>query len=149
MTQTAFRVATRDDLPAIVALLADDALRREADPASLDAYDKGFAAIEASPDNEIIIGEREGAVIACLQLTLIPGLSRGGASRALIEAVRVASSLRGRRIGEALIGFALDRARAKGARLAQLTSDARRPDAHRFYERLGFSASHTGFKLEL
>jgi GNAT superfamily N-acetyltransferase len=145
----AFRPATRVDLPAIVALLADDDLGRAREGASLAVYEDAFAALEADPNNEIIVGEVAGRVVACLQLTLIPGLSRAGAWRAVIEAVRVEAGSRGRGIGEALMAHAHARALARGARLAQLTSDARRAAAHRFYRRLGYAPSHVGFKRDL
>ena len=139
-------------MPAIVRLLADDPLgaAREsaADPLP-GVYASAFLAVEASPDNEIIVGESEGAVIACLQLTYIPGLGRKGVLRAQIEAVRVASSLRGTGLGERLMQHAIARARQRGCGLVQLTSDKERADAHRFYERLGFIATHDGMKLEL
>ena len=145
-----FRTARREDVPAIVALLADGALgaKREktSDPA---VYAAAFEAVEASPDNEIIVGELDGAIVACLQLTVIPGLGRSGALRAQIEAVRVASSTRGMGLGDRLMREAIDRARDRGCGLVQLTSDKERVDAHRFYERLGFVASHEGMKLFL
>ncbi|MBL8588699.1 MAG: GNAT family N-acetyltransferase [Methylobacteriaceae bacterium] len=145
------RVARADDLPAILALLADDDLgrRREAPDDSRAAYARAFAAIAADPANEILVAVVAGRVVGCLQLTLIPGLTRKGATRAQIEAVRVAADRRGAGLGAALMRAAIERARARGAALAQLTSDARRPDAHRFYERLGFAPSHVGFKLDL
>ncbi len=145
------REARAADLPAILAMLVDDDLgrNREAPGEAAQDYARAFAAIAADANNTLLVGECDGAVVACLQLTLIPGLTRRGATRAQIEAVRVAASARGRGFGERLIAAALDHARARGARLAQLTSDARRPDAHRFYARLGFAASHVGFKREL
>ena len=108
-----------------------------------------FEAIAASPLNSLWVGERDGVVVACAQLTLIPGLGRGGVWRALIEAVRVRRDLRGAGLGAALLDFVLAQAKARGASVAQLTSDARRADARRFYERLGFVASHLGFKRTL
>jgi GNAT superfamily N-acetyltransferase len=147
-----FRLARREDVPAIVHLLADDALAatrdRLADPLPAD-YAAAFEAVEASPDNEIIVGELEGAVIACLQITYIPGLGRGGVLRAQIEAVRVAGSERGKGLGETLMRAAIDRAVQRGCGLVQLTSDKQRAEAHRFYERLGFRATHEGMKLVL
>lgn len=145
------RVADADDLPAILALLADDDLGRgrEAPETAAAEYARAFAAIERDPNNDILVGVSEGRVVACLQVTLIPGLTRKGATRAQIEGVRVSAAMRGRGFGERLIAAAVDHARARGARLAQLTSDARRADAHRFYARLGFAASHVGFKREL
>lgn len=142
-----FRLAEAGDLAAVAALLADDDIARA--PAAAADLRPAFAAIMASPDNEFWVGERDGALVACAQLTLIPGLGRGGGWRAQIEAVRTARARRGEGIGAALIGVLLARARERGADLAQLTSDARRADARRFYERLGFVASHVGFKRRL
>jgi ribosomal protein S18 acetylase RimI-like enzyme len=145
-----FRSARVDDLPAIVALLADDALGAARESAGdLAPYREAFAALTAQKGNAIIVGEDKGEVVACLQLTIVPGLSRRGATRAFIESVRVAGSRRGQRIGEAIVAFAIEKARAAGCRLIQLTSDKSRTDAHRFYERLGFKATHIGMKLEL
>ncbi len=145
-----FRNARTEDLPAIVRLLADDALGAKRENASdLAPYLKAFAALTAQKGNAIIVGEDNGNVVACLQLTIVPGLSRQGATRAFIEGVRVAQSLRRKGTGEALVKHAIDKARAAGCRLVQLTSDKSRLDAHRFYERLGFKASHIGMKLEL
>ena len=147
-----FRLARRADVPKIVALLADDAIgaSRETFAEPLPApYLLAFNAIEASPENEIIVCERNGEVVACLQLTIIPGLGRRGTLRAQIEAVRVASTARGAGLGDALMRHAIERARALGCGLVQLTTDKERADAHRFYERLGFVATHEGMKLVL
>jgi ribosomal protein S18 acetylase RimI-like enzyme len=148
------RRATRADLPRLLELLVDDEFGRARDtPAGDDpAYAQAFAAIEADPNQLLLVGalqEPAPDVVAMLQLTFIPGLSRHGAWRANIESVRVANHLRGRGIGAWLIGEALQIARERGARFAQLTSDKRHTDAHRFYARLGFYASHEGFKLAL
>ncbi|WP_425450292.1 N-acetyltransferase family protein [Virgifigura deserti] len=147
-----FRQARREEVPAIVRLLADDALgsSREhyAEPLP-QAYWDAFDAIAARPDNLLIVAEMDGAVVGCLQLTLIPGLTRLGAWRALIEGVRVDSRCRGQRVGERLLRYAIDQARAQGCRLVQLTTDKTRSDAHQFYERLGFVGSHLGMKLAL
>ena len=145
-----FRNARADDLPAIVRLLADDALgaKREGTE-DVAPYQKAFAALTVQKDNAIIVGENRGQVVACLQLLLVPGLSRQGATRAFIEGLRVSQSLRGKGIGEALVKHAIDKARAADCRIVQLTSDKSRTDAYRFYERLGFKASHIGMKLEL
>jgi ribosomal protein S18 acetylase RimI-like enzyme len=146
------RPARREDVPAIVALLADDPLGRErealADPLPA-AYSRAFDDIAAQDGNLLIVAERAGAVVGCLQLTLIPGLSRRGMKRGLIEAVRVASACRGLGVGERLVNHAIGIARDAGCGLVQLTSDKSRADAHRFYERLGFVASHVGMKLAL
>ncbi len=150
--EVTFRQATADDLPALLRLLADDAVAQargnysaEVTPAVRAAFDE----IAGDPNNELWLGEHDGEVIAMAQLTLIPGLSRGGMKRALVEAVRVRADLRGRRIGEALMACLTDRARAAGCGLMQLTSDRQRIDAHRFYERLGYVASHVGMKRKL
>jgi GNAT superfamily N-acetyltransferase len=144
------RRATREDVPAIVALLADDPLgaAREdlGDPA---AYLVAFDAIDADPAHELVVLDDGGVVVGTLQLTLLPGLSRHGATRALVEAVRVSGSHRGQQLGEQLLGWAADEARRRGAVILQLTTDASRLDAQRFYERLGFVASHVGMKLLL
>jgi GNAT superfamily N-acetyltransferase len=152
LIQSNFRVARLGDLPAILTLLADDMLgatRDRADGESDPAYRAAFQAIEADPNQMLLIGEWAGAVIACLQLSYLPGLSNRGAWRAQVESVRVAAQLRGQGIGEQLMGHAIDLARRRGCRVVQLTTDKRRHDAHRFYERLGFIASHEGMKLLL
>lgn len=144
-----FRIATRADVPAIVALLADDRLGKGRETAGPDAYLAAFDAISANPMHQLIVGELGGQVMACAQLTLLHGLSRGGARRALVEAVRVAAPLRGQGYGAALMADCEARARAAGAAVLQLTTDRSRLDAHRFYERLGFEASHLGMKKVL
>ncbi|MFW5462867.1 N-acetyltransferase family protein [Knoellia sp. CPCC 206453] len=144
------RRATRDDVPAIVALLVDDPLgaTREVE-GELAAYLTAFEAIDADPAHELVVLEDNGEVIGTLQLTILPGLSRGGALRAQIEAVRIASSRRGQGLGEELFRWAIDESRRRGAVIVQLTTDASREGAQRFYERLGFVASHVGMKLPL
>ncbi len=145
-----FRTATEDDLPALVALLADDVIGAAREGAAGDdAYRAAFAAIAADPRNHLVVADVGGEVAGTLQLTFIPGLSRMGAERAQIEAVRVAAAHRGRGLGRRMIGWAVDQARARGCRLVQLTSDKRRADAIRFYESLGFAATHEGLKLPL
>ena len=148
-----YRLATRDDLPSIVALLADDALgaARESNTSPLPpSYETAFSAIDADSNNELIVVERSGdGVVAVLQLTFIPNITYRGSWRALIEGVRVARHARGIGVGEQLMLWAIARARARGCLLLQLTTDKERPDAIRFYERLGFSASHEGMKLRL
>ena len=147
-----FRTARREDLPAIVRLLADDGLgrgrERLADPLPPE-YGAAFDAMARQDGNEILLAIEDGAIVGCLQLTIIPGLSRLGATRAQLEGVRVDGTRRGSGIGEALIREAIARARRAGCALVQLTSDRRRADALRFYERLGFEPSHVGMKLEL
>ena len=148
----AFRVAERGDLPAVVRLLADDGLGKgrecPADPLPR-AYGEAFDRMAAQPGNVCLLAEIDETVVGCLQLTVIHGLSRTGMSRAQIEGVRVAGSHRGLGIGESLFREAVDRARAVGCGLVQLTTDKARPDALRFYEKLGFTASHEGMKLNL
>jgi ribosomal protein S18 acetylase RimI-like enzyme len=146
------RPAQASDLPAIVALLADDPLGRQREeyaeplPAS---YDDAFREIAAQAGNMVLIAEADGALVGCLQLTLIAGLSRRGMKRAQIEGVRVAGHSRGRQIGERLVRHAIDIARNEGCGLVQLTTDTSRTEAHRFYERLGFATTHLGMKLAL
>lgn len=147
-----FRNATAADVPAIVKLLADDPLgaRRERDETPLPrAYSDAFAAIERQEGNRVIIAIEDGTIVGCLQLTLIPGLSRTGMMRGQIESVRVARSHRSRGLGEALFRHAIERSREAGCALIQLTTDRSRTDALRFYERLGFEATHLGMKLDL
>lgn len=143
------REARRDDVSAIVALLADDPLGRRREAPGDPAYAQAFDAIAAQPGNRLLVAERGGVVIGCLQLTIIPGLSRRGMTRGQIEAVRVATAARGGGVGKLLVRQAIALAREAGCGLVQLTSDTSRGDAHRFYERLGFTASHAGLKLAL
>jgi GNAT superfamily N-acetyltransferase len=142
------RSARREDVPAIAALLADDLLgaTRE-DTGDMASYLRAFDEMATQNGNMILVAERDGAVVGCLQLTVIAGLSRRGMKRGQIEGVRVSAAHRGLGIGEKLVRRAIDHARAEGCGLAQLTSDLTRPDAHRFYGRLGFVASHVGMKL--
>ncbi|MGZ9930247.1 N-acetyltransferase family protein [Streptomyces sp. NC-S4] len=153
-----FREATRQDLPAVLALLADE--DSVADPAGVvigEAHERAFAAIEADPRNEMLVlaegaagaGGAGEVVLGCLQLTYIPGLGQNGQERALVEAVRVRADRRGAGLGAELMRLAAERARERGCGLVQLTSNKRRTAAHRFYERLGFARSHEGFKLHL
>lgn len=148
-----FRHAVRDDVPAIVRLLADDPLgaNREHNVAPLpEAYYSAFDAIDRDPNNELIVVESEGhTVVGVLQLTFIPGITYRGGWRALIEGVRIAAELRSSGVGKRLFEWAIARARARGCHVVQLTSDKSRADAIRFYERLGFVASHEGLKLHL
>jgi GNAT superfamily N-acetyltransferase len=146
------RRATREDLPAIVALLADDVLgaqRERPGPPLAPGYAQAFDAIERDPNCELLVACRDGRVVGTMQLDYTPGLSRQGAWRATIEAVRVASPERSRGTGRAMIEWAIERAHARGCRVVQLSTDRSRVDAHRFYERLGFVASHLGMKLEM
>jgi GNAT superfamily N-acetyltransferase len=144
-----FRDARREDVPAIVALLADDILGAGREGSLDDAYWKAFEQIAADPRNRLVVAEADGQVAGTLQLTLLPGMSRHGMLRAQIEAVRIAAPQRGQGLGRAMIEWAIAQAREQGCGLVQLTSDKRRPDAVRFYESLGFTASHEGLKLPL
>ncbi|NEB93735.1 GNAT family N-acetyltransferase [Streptomyces bauhiniae] len=150
MTDLDIRPATPDDIPAIVAMLADDPLgaQRES-PDDLTPYRAAFERLDTDPNQHLVVAVRDGRVIGTLQLTVIPGLSRKGATRSLIEAVRIHEDERGSGLGSELIQWAVDTSRRLGCHLVQLTSDKTRTDAHRFYERLGFTASHEGFKLSL
>jgi thiamine-phosphate pyrophosphorylase len=147
------RRARRDDVVAVHAQLADDELSRSrGDHAAggvTAGHLAGFAAIDADPAQLLVVAEQAGRVVGTLQLTFIPGLSRGGAWRAQVEAVRVATDLRGHGLGAAMLRWVVEEATRRGCSQVQLTSDARREGAHRFYARLGFAASHTGFKLAL
>jgi len=133
-------------------MLADDALGAAREDAGLPldpGYIRAFAAIAADPNQMLAVAEEDGAVVGTLQLTFIPGLSYKGAWRGQIEAVRVAASRRGQGLGARMIRWALDECRARGCRLVQLSTNMSRTDAHRFYERLGFSRSHFGYKLDV
>jgi len=149
-----FRLAERADVPAILDLLADDDIARARGDGEIpEEVDAGiwaaFEAIDTDPNNELIVGVDAGEIVATCQLTFTPGLSRGGASRMTIEAVRVRTDRRGDGIGGRMMTYALGHARDRGCRIAQLTTDQRRTEAHRFYARLGFAASHVGMKLTL
>ncbi|MCX4907123.1 GNAT family N-acetyltransferase [Streptomyces sp. NBC_00878] len=144
------RPAGADDVPAIVSMLADDPLgaQRES-PDDLSPYLTALERLSGDPNQHLVVAVREGRVVGTLQLTIIPGLSRKGATRSIIEGVRVHADERGSGLGTRFIEWAIDRSRSEGCQLVQLTSDVSRTDAHRFYERLGFTASHVGFKLQL
>jgi ribosomal protein S18 acetylase RimI-like enzyme len=148
-----FRPARADDLPALVHLLADDPLGagRESDASPLpESYRLAFDAIDADPDNELVVVEAPGVPVAgMLQLTFTPYLTYRGGWRATIEGVRVGAALRSAGIGRRMFEWAIERARERGCHLVQLTTDKARPDAIRFYETLGFTASHEGMKLHL
>jgi GNAT superfamily N-acetyltransferase len=147
------REAVRGDLPAIVELLVDDQLGASRDGATTDAelqpYLRAFNAIDADPAHLLLVATDRGQVVATLQLSIIPGLARRGALRAQIEAVRVRKDYRSRGLGAAMFEWAINESRRRGCALVQLTTDKSRADAHRFYERLGFIASHEGLKLAL
>jgi GNAT superfamily N-acetyltransferase len=146
-----FRSATRADVPAILELLEDDEITqsRVVSEATDADYWKAFEEIDVDPRNELIVADDGGAVVGTCQLTFTPSLSRRGAERMTIEAVRVRSDRRGDGLGRAMMLWALQRARERGCGLAQLTTDKRRTDAHRFYAGLGFVATHEGMKLTL
>ena len=144
------RPARQGDLPALIALYADDDLGKTREAAAPDAaYEDAFDAISADPNHLLIVGEVDGEIVATLLLSFLPGLSRHGAWRAQIESMRVSAKLRGRGLGRHLLDWAVAEARRRDCTLVQLTSDRRRSAAHRFYERAGFEASHLGFKLTL
>jgi GNAT superfamily N-acetyltransferase len=145
-----FRTAALADLPAIVALLAEDTvpLDRETDVAD-PRYRAAFDAVAADPAQLLVVAELDARVVGTLQLTIIPGLSFRGMTHGLIESVRIASDLRGRGLGTAMLGWAVERCRERGCGLVQLTSTNTREAAHRFYRRLGWQQTHAGFKLPL
>lgn len=147
-----FRVARREDVPAIVRMLADDELggQREkyTEPLS-ESYYTAFEKIEHDPNHELIVAESSGNVIGTLHLMFLPSLSYQGGVRAQVESVRVDRELQNQRIGSRMMKWAIERAGERGAHIVQLTTHQSRADAHRFYERLGFQKSHLGMKLAL
>jgi ribosomal protein S18 acetylase RimI-like enzyme len=150
-SQVTIRPAKRDDVGAIVGMLADDPLgsaRERIEQPLPESYLKAFEALDRDPNIELVVAQDgEGAVVGCLQLCILPGLSSQGASRGLIEDVRVASHCRGRGIGEEMVQWAVGQARAKGCKLVELLTHHTRVDAQRFYERLGFARSHVGMTM--
>ncbi|MEV7344886.1 GNAT family N-acetyltransferase [Streptomyces sp. NPDC093544] len=144
------RAAVPDDVPAIVAMLADDPLgaQRES-PDDLAPYLVALKRLSGDTNQHLVVAVRQGLVVGTLQLTVIPGLSRKGATRSIIEGVRVHADERGSGLGTRLIEWAIEESRRQDCQLVQLTSDVTRTDAHWFYERLGFTGSHVGFKLPL
>ncbi|MFG1997826.1 GNAT family N-acetyltransferase [Spirillospora sp. NPDC048911] len=150
--EVTFRAATRDDVPAIVRLLADDPLgatRETLGEEIPDAYWKAFDAIEHDPGNTLVVAVIDGDIAGTMQLTYIPGLTYTGGERAQIEGVRVAAEQRGHGVGQAMIDWAIDQARARGCRVVQLTTDRQRPESIRFYQKIGFRPSHMGMKYHL
>ena len=143
------RQATADDVQAIVDLIRDDDLGKSREVAADDRHQASFEAIASDKNQLLAVAELDGRVVGCFQLTFIPGMSRYGALRGQIEAVRVARELRGKGIGQQMMNWAIERCRERNCALVQLTSDRTRERAHRFYEQLGFTASHAGFKLGL
>ncbi|MBT2443519.1 GNAT family N-acetyltransferase [Streptomyces sp. ISL-36] len=150
MSDLEIRPAAAGDLPAIVAMLADDPLgaQRES-PDDLAPYTAAFERLAHDPNQHLVVAVRGDKVVGTLQLTIIPGLSRRGSTRSIIEGVRIHAEERGSGLGTRLIEWAIEESRRRHCHLVQLTSDATRTDAHRFYERLGFEASHLGFKMSL
>ncbi|MFG1627106.1 GNAT family N-acetyltransferase [Kribbella sp. NPDC049227] len=150
MNDVVIRRATSADVAGIVAMIADDQLgatRESLD--DLTPYLDAFERIDTDPNQLLMVAERNDELVGTLQLTIIPGLSRRGSSRGLIEAVRVAAPARGSGLGTTLIQWAIEESRTRGCTLVQLTSDKSRTAAHRFYDRLGFLNTHEGFKLKL
>jgi ribosomal protein S18 acetylase RimI-like enzyme len=150
MSQVILRPARRDDVAAIIAMLADDHLGRARErlenPLPTLYYD-AFERLSRDPNIQLMVAEEGGNVVGCLQLCILPGLSSHGASRGLIEDVRVASDRRSRGIGEQLVQWAVSEARSKGCKLVELLTHHTRTDAQRFYERLGFARSHVGMTI--
>jgi GNAT superfamily N-acetyltransferase len=147
-----FRQAKLDDLPALISLFADDAIGGHGDTVDLSArslYEHAFAAIDASPNDLLFVGVVGNEVVATAQVTFITSLTGRGTKRMVIEAVQARADMRGKGIGAKLVQHCLDIGREHGAATVQLTSNNKRPDAHRFYKRLGFEPTHTGFKLRL
>jgi len=152
MSEPTFRRAAAADIEDIVALLADDELgrrREDPDPPLNPRYIDAFAAIDADRNQFLAVVEEGGEIVGCLQLTFIPGLSRLGAWRGQIESVRIASSRRGGGLGRRMFEWAIEECRKRRCEIVQLTTDKSRADARRFYESLGFVASHEGMKLSL
>jgi GNAT superfamily N-acetyltransferase len=150
MDEIVFRRATVADVPEIVAMLADDPLGRARESVTdMEPYETAFRDIDRDGKELLLVAEQAGRVVGTAQLTFLAGLSRRGALRGQIEAVRVASGVRGGGLGTRLIEECIRHARERGCALVQLTSDATRADAHRFYERIGFAPTHIGFKQTL
>lgn len=146
------RIAKKADLPCIVRLLADDVLGAERECVQeplLPSYFRAFAAIEADQNNELIVACIENDIVGVLQITYIPHLNYQGSWRALIESVRIDSGFRSRGLGKRLLEWAIARARERGCRMVQLTTDKQRTKAKQFYESVGFVDSHEGMKFSL
>lgn len=154
MTDLTIRRADARDVPAIVAMLYDDELGRQREVVSdplLPAYTDAFAAIDGDLNQLLAVAELTGheGLAGSMQLTFIPGLSHQGLWRGQVESVRVASGLRGQRVGRRMLEWAIETCRQKGCGMVQLTSSASRTEARRFYENLGFEVTHLGFKRDL
>ncbi len=146
------RQAEEKDLNQLVVMLSDDALGAEREDTSRPLnpkYIRAFEQIARDPNNEVIVIEHSGQPVGMMQLTFIPSLTHVGSWRCQIEGVRIRSDYRGQGLGKRMLAWAIARARERGCRLAQLTSDKQRPDALRFYEKMGFEATHEGFKRKL
>lgn len=152
VTGIIFRIATKADLPSIVRLLADDDLgsqrERNEDPLP-DSYYSAYEEINHDTNHELIVAERNGEVIGTLHLMFLPSVSFQGGLRAQIESVRVDTRYQSHGIGSEMMKWAIERAKARGAHIVQLTTHKSREDAHRFYKRLGFNGTHMGMKLSL
>lgn len=147
-----YRNATAADLPFIIALIVEDSvIQTDDDPADAGhaEYVDALAEITADPNEEMIIVDEDGVAVGCFQLSYLPGLMRRGMKRGQIEVVHVAETHRNRGIGGEMMRWAVERCRQNNCSMVQLTSNKKRTDAHRFYERLGFLKSHEGFKLYL
>lgn len=152
MSEIVFRLANRADLSSIVRMLADDELgsqREQYEDPLPESYIRAFEQIDNDPNHELIVAELDGEVVGTLQLMFLPSISFQGGLRAQVESVRVDTELRSKGIGSKLMNWTIERAKARGAHVVQLTTHRSREDAHRFYERLGFSGSHLGMKLSL
>lgn len=147
-----YRDATDADLPFIVGLIVEDTVV-ETDDSVADAmhadYRNALAAMTNDPHHRMIVAELDGVAVGCVQLTFLPGLMRRGMWRALVEVVHIADDRRGQGLGGEMMRWVIEESRRRGCGMVQLTSNKKRPDAHRFYERLGFAKSHEGFKLYL
>jgi GNAT superfamily N-acetyltransferase len=147
-----FRPATAADLPFLVDLIVEDNVVATSDDAAAATgpdYTAALAAIDADPNQEMLVVELEGERVGCFQLTYIPGLMRRGMWRGLVEMVHVTPAHRNKGLGGRMMKWAIERCRERGCGMVQLTSNKKRLDAHRFYRRLGFEQSHEGFKLML
>jgi GNAT superfamily N-acetyltransferase len=151
-TGISFRRATSADLPAIIHMLADDELGAQRERAGTplpDSYYRAFEQIDRDPNHELIVAELNGELVGTLHLMFLPSISYQGGLRSQVESVRVSRKFQNKGIGSQMMEYAIQRAKARGAHLMQLTTHATRRDAHRFYERLGFKGSHLGMKLKL
>lgn len=147
-----FRIAMRADLPSIVRLLADDDLGRQRERYEErlpESYYSAYEEINQDPNHELIVVELSGELIGTLHLMFLPSISFQGGLRAQIESVRIDTQHQSQGIGSKMMKWAIERARARGAHIVQLTTHKSREDAHRFYERLGFKGTHLGMKLSL